>query len=250
MNIWINTFLGVSVVSVISLVGVFFLALKKEKLKSLQLILVAFATGGLLGGAFFHLLPESFESFENTQAVSLLLVAGFMLFFILERFLHWHHNHTSGIVENTIKPFGTLNLMADVFHNLLDGLLIGAAFSYSPEMGITTTIVVLMHELPQEIGDFAVLIHAGFSVRRALIFNFLSACTAFLGAFIVLVFESVGEFLSIAVLPFAAGGFIYLAAADLIPELHTEKTIRKSFHQFIALLLGIGLMYLLMVFAE
>lgn len=250
MRIWIWTFLSVSAVSLISLVGVFFLSLKKETLKNIQLILVGFATGGLLGGAFFHLLPESFESFEDIHIASLLLVAGFMLFFILERFLHWHHNHTSGVSENSIKPFGTLNLIADVFHNLLDGLLIGAAYSYSPAMGITTTIIVLMHELPQEIGDFGVLIHAGFTTRKALIFNFLSACTAFLGAFIVLAFKSIGEFLSEAVLPFAAGGFIYLAAADLIPELHTEKTLKKSFHQFVALLLGIGLMYLLIIFTD
>jgi zinc and cadmium transporter len=229
---------------------VFFLLLKGEKLKNIQLILVGFATGGLLGGAFFHLLPESFESYSNLQEVSLLLVAGFMLFFILERFLHWHHNHTSGISENVVKPFGTLNLLADGFHNLLDGLLIGAAYTHSHAVGITTTIVVLMHELPQEIGDFGVLIHAGFSRSKALIFNFLSACTAFLGALIVLIFTGVGEFLSAAVLPFAAGGFIYLAAADLIPELHAEKALKKSFHQFLALLLGIALMYLLTFFTE
>lgn len=250
MEIWISTFISVSVVSLISLVGVFFLTLKKERLKNIQLILVGFATGGLLGGAFFHLLPESFELFENIPEVSLLLVTGFMLFFILERFLHWHHNHTSGFEEDVIKPFGTLNLLADVFHNLLDGLLIGSAYSYSPAMGITTTIIVLMHELPQEIGDFGVLIHAGFSTRKALIFNFLSACTAFLGAIIVLAFKPVGEYLSEAVLPFAAGGFIYLAAADLIPELHTEKTLRKSFYQFTALVIGIGLMYALMNITE
>ncbi len=250
MDIWVRTIISVTIVSLISLVGVVFLAVKREKLKSIQLILVGFATGGLLGGAFFHLLPESFESFSDINLASLLLVAGFMLFFILERFLHWHHNHTSGISENHVKPFGALNLLADAFHNLLDGLLIGAAYSHSPAMGLTTTIVVLMHELPQEIGDFGILIHAGFSTRKALLFNFLSACTAFLGAFIVLAFHRVGEILSDAVLPFAAGGFIYLAAADLIPELHTEKAPRKSLYQFLALVSGIGLMYLLVIVTE
>jgi zinc and cadmium transporter len=250
MNIWVNTLLSVFVVSLISLIGVFFLALKKEKLKSIQLILVGFATGGMLGGAFFHLLPESFASFENVHSVSLLLVMGFMLFFVLERFLHWHHNHTSGITDNHIKPFGTINLFADAFHNFLDGILIGAAYNYSPAIGLATTMIVLMHELPQEIGDFGVLIHAGFSTRKALLFNFLSACTAFFGAFLVLLFSQMGEFLSRAILPFAAGGFIYLAAADLIPELQSERAIKKSFFQFIALLLGMGLLYLLLVITD
>lgn len=250
MEVWLGTLISVFLVSLISLIGVLFLAFKKEKLQNIQLILVALATGGLLGGAFFHLLPESFESFENITVASLLLALGFLLFFILERFLHWHHNHTSGISENQIKPFGTINLVADMFHNLIDGLLIAAAFTYSTEIGIATTLTVLMHELPQEIGDFGVLIHAGFSKRKALIFNFLSACTAFIGALIVLLIGRTAADISKFVLPFAAGGFIYLAAADLIPELHTEKAPRKSFYQFLALLLGMGFLFLIGLIAE
>lgn len=224
------------------------MALRKERLVRLQLILVAFATGGLLGGAFFHLLPESFESFDNTIIASLLIVTGFILFFVLERFLHWHHNH--GISENQIKPFGVVNLVADMFHNLLDGILIAAAFMYSPSIGIATTLTVLLHELPQEIGDFGVLIHAGFSRRKALFFNFLSACTAFLGAGLVLLLGESSESVSKAILPLAAGGFIYLAAADLIPELHTEKAMKRSILQFLALILGMGLLFLILLIAE
>ena len=248
MHVWLYTFLSVTVVSLISLAGIFFLAVKKEKLKQIQLILVGLATGGLLGGAFFHLLPESFEVFENKKIASLFLVFGFLIFFVLERFLHWHHDH--GVSENKIKPFGTINLVADMFHNLLDGLLIGAAYSYSPSLGLATTITVLMHELPQEIGDFGVLIHAGFSRRKALFYNFLSACTAYLGALVVFIFGARAESLSKDILPLAAGGFLYLAAADLIPELHTEKGVFRSFLQFIALLLGMAMLFVILLFAE
>ena len=246
MEVWIGTLVSVFLVSLVSLVGVFFLALRKEKLQNIQLLLVGLATGGLLGGAFFHLLPESFESFDHPEEASLILALGFMLFFILERFLHWHHNHTTGLSENTgIKPFGTINLVADMFHNFLDGLLIAAAFSYSTSIGIATTITVLLHELPQEIGDFGVLIHAGYSRKKALLFNFLSACTAFIGAILILSTGKSAEGISTWILPLAAGGFIYLAAADLIPELHAEKKVKRSIQQFIALLLGMFFLYLL-----
>lgn len=250
MQVWLVTLLGVLIVSLISLIGIFFLAIQKEKLKQLQLVLVALATGGLLGGAFFHLLPESFESYEDPWLASLLLSFGFILFFVLERFLHWHHNHTSGINESKIKPFGTVNLVADMFHNFLDGLLIAASFSYSMEIGLATTLTVLLHEIPQEIGDFGVLIHAGFSRKKALIFNFLSACTAFVGALVVLLTGQAAANLSRYILPFAAGGFIYLAAADLIPELHTEKAPWRSIIQFIALLIGMLFLLLIALIAE
>lgn len=248
VKVWIWTLLSVGAVSAISLIGVLFLPLRREKLHKIQLILVGLATGALLGGAFFHLLPESFESFENPVHASLLIIIGFMLFFILERFLHWHHDHS--LHEQPVKPFGTINLVADIFHNLLDGLLIGAAYAYSPSMGLATTLIVLMHELPQEIGDFGVLIHAGFSYKKALFFNFLSSCTAFLGAVLALTLGSRSEIIAQGVLPLAAGGFIYLAAADLIPELHSEKAVNRSLFQFLALIAGMSLLYLILVLAE
>lgn len=243
MNVWVATFGSVALISLISLIGVFFLSFRPEKLKKIQLILVALATGGLLGGAFVHLIPETFESFENPVNASLMLVIGFLIFFILERFLHWQHNHTTGL-SNGIRPFGAVNLFADALHNLLDGILIGAAYLYNPEIGIATTFAVLLHEIPQEIGDFGILIHAGYTVRKALLFNFLSACTSFLGAFIIIIFKESADIVAKGMLPIAAGGFIYLAAADLIPELHTEKVVKSSIYQFVALLVGVGLLFL------
>ena len=243
--IWINVFLSVLVVSLISLAGIFFLVLKKESLNKLQLILVGFATGGLLGGAFFHLLPETFGIYKKPAYASIWIIVGFLLFFILERFLHWHHSHNLSSNNNAIKPFGIVNLLADMLHNFLDGILIAASYKYSFEIGLVTTITVLMHELPQEIGDFGVLIHAGFSRKKALIYNYLSACSAFIGAFIILLLNQPASELSKIILPFAAGGFIYLAAADLVPELHTEKKILRSVYQFIALLAGMSLLLIM-----
>jgi len=250
MKVFLGTFLSIAVVSLISLVGIFFLLLKKEKLKNIQLVLVGLAAGALLGGAFFHLLPEAFEAFKKPITVSILLLSGFLMFYILERFLHWQHDHSSGIGENHIKPFGPINLIADAFHNFLDGILIGAAFWYKFEIGIATALSVLLHELPHEFGNFGVLVHAGYTPKRALIFNFLSACCSFLGAIVVLVFSNVAGILSVAVLPFAAGGFIYLAAADLIPELQREKAIIKSIFQFLALLFGLGIMFIVLLFSK
>lgn len=250
MKIWIGTLLSVAIVSLVSLIGIFLLILKKDKLKSIQLILVGLATGGLLGGAFFHLLPEAFEAFKKPMNASMLLVLGFLMFYILERFLHWQHDHNSGISDQHIKPFGPINLIADAFHNFLDGILIGAAFWYKFEIGIATALSVLLHELPHEFGNFGVLLHAGYTPKRALIFNFLSACSSFLGALIVLVFSNSAGFLSIAALPFAAGGFIYLAAADLIPELQSEKQIIKSIYQFLAILLGLGIMFIVLLLSK
>ena len=124
-----SSLISILIVSLISLVGVFFLAIRKEKLENIQLLLVALATGGLLGGAFFHLLPEAFKSFENVRLASSLVILGFVIFFVLERFLHWHHDHTEGISSHHIKPVGLINLVADGFHNLLDGILITASYS-------------------------------------------------------------------------------------------------------------------------
>ncbi len=248
MEIWLNTFVSVAIISLISLVGIFFMSLHEKKLQNIQLILVAFSAGGLLGGAFFHLLPEAFESIEDATVASSLLMAGFISLFILEKYLHWHHKHSTKhiLLKNDVKPLGPLNLFADVFHNLLDGVLIGAAYLYNFELGVTTTIIVLMHELPQEIGDFGVLVHAGYKPRKALFFNFLSACTSFLGAFLALWLGSTSDRLEAYILPLAAGSFLYLASADLIPELQSEYQVKKSIVQLLSLFVGMGLLFILL----
>jgi zinc and cadmium transporter len=226
-------------VSLVSLVGIIFVSLKEEILRNLLLTLVGLAAGGLMGGALFHLLPESLERM-NSMTVSLYVVAGFVLFFILERILFWRHCHE----ENCdVHAFTYLNLIGDGIHNFIDGATIAISFSLNIKLGLFTTLAIVLHEIPQEIGDFGILVYGGFSKLRALVFNFLSACSAILGALIGYFFTSYVSNLSFILLPFAAGGFLYIASSDLIPELHKERDFKKSNISFIFFLGGLLIMW-------
>lgn len=244
MNIWILTLSSVIIVSVISFVGITFLIVKTVQLQKIIFVLVSFAVGALLGDTFFHLLPESIEKIKNPKLIGSLIITGLLTFFVLEKFLLWRHDHRISEINNSkIKPLGYISLAADGFHNFIDGILIGSSYMVSPELGTATTIAVILHEIPQEISDFGVLIHSGFSIKKALFFNFLAACTAILGAIVALLFGQSIQGISHFVLPFAAGGFIYLAGSDLMPELKKENTIKQSFSQFVFIQLGILLLY-------
>lgn len=226
------------VVSLVSLVGVFFLSLKEDILKKYIGFFISIAIGALLGDAFIHIIPEIMESGMNTNLVSTLIISGIILFFIIEKFIHWHH-HGEDKDEEHIHPVGKLILFTDGFHNLIDGAIIGASFLVSIPLGIATTLAVILHEIPQEIGDFAVLIHSGYSKTKALWFNFISASASFLGLFIVFIFGNIVEGASTWFMPIAAGGFIYIAVADLIPELHKTKNIKYSIIQLSIIILGV-----------
>lgn len=240
---WLYTILSILLVSLMALAGIIFLVLKYQLFKKIQTLLISFAIGTLLGGAFLHLIPESLEHNQN-HITPLLVIGSIIVFFILEKYLHILRHHQP---ENkSIKSFGPLNLLADGIHNFLDGILIAAAYSIDIHTGIIATAAVLAHELPQEIGDFAVLIQAGYSRKKALIFNFISALSAFVGGLLVLIFPVSTQELSHYILPLAAGGFIYIALAELIPELNVQQSRLHSFLQIIALILGIFIMYLLL----
>lgn len=242
---WIYAIGSALLVSLIAFAGVLFLSLRLEKLRKIIFILVSFAVGGLLGNAFFHLLPESYEQIANPLTVAVLLMAGLLSLFVLEKFLHWQHHHSLDPLKSEVKSLGYISLLADGFHNFVDGILIASAWMVSPEIGIATTLAVILHEIPQEISDFGILIHAGFSKKKALFANFLAACTAILGAVLTLLVGSMIQNLSVYVLPFAAGGFIYLAASDLIPELHKDHSRRNSLIQLLMIVGGLVLMYLI-----
>jgi len=231
--IWILT--STFIVSLISLVGVFTLAVNERLLQSILFSLIGFSAGALLGSSFLHLLPEVLKNTEIT-IVSYFLILGIVLFFLLERFFHWRHCH-EGVCS--IHAFTYLNLIGDGMHNFFDGMVIAASFLVSIKLGIVTTLAVIFHEIPQELGDFGVLVYGGFSKQKALTYNFISALTAVLGALTGYFIADLGVNFSKFILPLTAGGFIYIATSDLIPELHKESNFKRSILAFIAFLLGI-----------
>lgn len=242
ISIILLAFLSILAVSLISLIGVASLFFNWEKLEKSLIYLVSLSAGTLLGDAFFHLIPSSYENLSrNTVRMPLFLLLGIIAFFVLEKFIHWRHCHHIAS-EKHPHPFSYVILFGDSLHNLIDGAIIAGSFLVSVPMGVATTLAIIFHEIPQEIGDFGSLIYGGFSRKKALLFNFLTALISFLGAGIVLALNSSLPHLNQFLIPFAAGGFIYIASADLIPELHKNTEIKKSVGQFLALLLGISLM--------
>lgn len=239
-------FASVALVSLISLVGVFALSANEKRLRDSVFILVSLAVGALLGDAFIHIIPEAFESGADPRAISIFIITGVIIFFIIEKFLHWHH-HGEDKHHNHVHPVGKLIIFSDGVHNFIDGLIIVASYAVSPAVGIATTLAVILHEIPQEIGDFGVLIHAGYTKRRALWLNFLSALCALIGVGAGLLIGNLGNALEGIILPIAAGGFIYIALSDLIPELQKTKDGKRSVIQLIAVIIGILAMLALVV---
>ncbi|MBU1132450.1 ZIP family metal transporter [Patescibacteria group bacterium] len=246
--IWFYTIAGVAIVSFISLVGVLFMGIKHEKLQHLLLYLVSFSVGALLGDVFIHILPEIVEEEKFTTLTGFYFLLGLILFFIVEKIIHWHHCHKGGnCSEHKLKPMAYTILVGDGFHNFLDGMIIAGSFLFSVPLGIATTLAVIFHEIPQEIGDFGVLLYSGFSRGKALFWNFISGIFAMAGAILTLLLAGNIEGLSLILLSIAGGGFIYIAGSDLIPELHKgECTGCKAIYQLTAIILGIGVMSLLL----
>jgi zinc and cadmium transporter len=236
---WMYAILSVTAISLISLIAIFALYLKEKTLKRFLTYMVSFSTGGLFGGALFHLLPEITNELGFTPLISAYVLSGILFSFVVEKFVHWRHCHNPKHIHEKVHTFAYMNLFGDGVHNFIDGLIIGASYLISVPTGIATTIAVILHEIPQEIGDFGVLLHGGFSRKKALFFNFLTALTAIVGVLIALIIGSHSEHLTVFLIPFAAGSFIYIAGSDLIPELHKEKNTKKSFWQLISLILGI-----------
>ncbi len=243
-SIVIYSLLSVTIVSLISLVGAITLFLKDKLLDRILIYMVSFSAGALLGGAFIHLIPESFE--RGIKEIPFYILVGILTFFVTEKIIHWRHCHKKAS-DNHPHPFSYMILFGDGVHNFIDGLVIGASYLISVPLGISTTLAVMLHEIPQEIGDFGSLIYAGFSKGKALWFNFLSALTAIIGAGLILLIGN--SFLQVTnlLIPFTAGGFIYIAVADLIPELHKSSKIKSTILQLVFLILGLELMYLLKI---
>lgn len=227
------------VVSSISLIGVFLIGLKKEILDKILFLLVGFAAGGLIGGAFLHLLPEAVE--HNIHSAFFYTIVGFTAFFIMERYFHWRHCHNG---QCHVHSFAYLNLIGDGVHNFTDGLIIAVSYGISINFGIITTMAIILHEIPQEIGDYAILVYAGFSRGKALFYNFICSLTAVIGGIAgYFLFEKIANLPQFLV-PLTAGGFIYIAASDLIPELHKQTNSKKANLSLVTFLLGLLFMFL------
>ncbi|MBI5253894.1 MAG: ZIP family metal transporter [Euryarchaeota archaeon] len=246
MHILTAILASVFVVSIISFIGIFSLSLREGLLERILFILIAFAAGALLGAAFLDFIPEAVEKSYGANVFGYVLF-GILFFFILERFIFWRHCHDG---KCDVHTFTYLNLLGDGIHNFIDGAVIAAAFLTSVPLGIVATAAIIFHEIPQEIGDFGILVYGGFSKFRALFYNFLSSLTAFVGAILTYFFSSYIENSLTFLLALAAGGFIYIATADLMPELQKEADFRKSMVQLFSLIAGILLLWVLILFFE
>ncbi|MDH5770542.1 MAG: ZIP family metal transporter [Candidatus Bathyarchaeota archaeon] len=242
--------LATVVASLPSLIGIFAISLKEAILDRILFVFLSLSAGSILGAAFLDLLPEAVEFLgeEQFSIVVFYITLGFLSFFLLERFIYWYHGHVHGYeseVEEkmTVKKFVYLNVFGDAIHNLIDGMIIAGSFFINIKVGFATTVAVIFHELPQEIGDFGVLVYGGFTRYKALLFNFLSALTAVVGALVSNYFSMhITNFVGFLI-AFAAGAFTYLSAAELIPEMQKEKNIIRSMIQFVFFVLGIVLIW-------
>jgi len=234
MPVFFYIFGSVLLVSFLSLVGAISLAIGKNSLQCCLAVFIAFASGTLLSAAFLHMLPEAIH--EVGETAMMLVLVGVVTFFFLEKFIHWHH---CGKQECVVHPVAHLNLIGDGLHNFIDGVIIAAAYLTSVHTGVVTTIAIALHEIPQEFGDFSILIHSGMTSRKALAYNFLSASAAIVGALMGYVFlKSIEAWIPYAV-AVAAGGFIYIATADLMPQLHKETDAARLVAQSLALIAGV-----------
>jgi zinc and cadmium transporter len=242
MNILFLILVTTFLISLIAFIGALTLFFKEKFFEKILLLLVALSAGALIGGAFLHLIPESIEMFENFN-IFLYVLFGFILFFFIEKILHWRHCHYKSCDAHKISTFAQMNLVGEGVHNFIDGLIISASFMVDVSLGITTAFVVALHEIPQEISDFGVLVYGGYNKIKALILNFSIALMVVLGGLVGYFLIGLIDKLTIFLLPFAAGGFIYIAASDLIPEIRKETSLKKSLITFSVFLLGILMMF-------
>jgi len=245
-EVWLYSLVSVLIVSLISLLGVFALGIAVEKLRKVLIYLISFSAGALFGDAFIHLFPEIIKNGGFGVMSAIYILIGILMFFVLEKVICWQHCHMP-ITKTHVHTFAYMNLVGDSLHNFIDGLIIAGGYLASIPVGIATTIAVVLHEIPQEIGDFGILIHGGFSKRRAIFLNFVTALVAVLGAIVALLLSEYIPNIQRILLPLAIGGFLYIAGSDLIPELHKETKIWISIGQIITFVLGILIMLALLL---
>lgn len=229
---------GTFLVSLLGFVGVFTLSFREEQVKKLVFLLTSFAIGGLLGGTFFHLLPEALEQLQIQNALMIVLI-GFLSFLVIETYFHWHLCN-----ECDVHPYSYMMLIGDAIHNLIDGSVITGAFIVSVPLGLATTLVIFGHEFPQQLGLFGVLVSGGFDRKKAILYSFMSQSTIIAGGVLSYLISTMFNGISTLLIPFAAGGFIYIAASDLVPEMHKEEGMNKVI-SIVLIIMGILFMWAL-----
>lgn len=253
---FLYSFASVIIVSLLSFLGIVFFLFEESDVRKYLLYFVSLSTGALLGDVFIHIIPDMAENADTFTRDLSILLGGIVFSFILEKVVHWRHCHmipsTSVHRDNEnpeqhghahSHPLGAVNIVGESMHNFIDGLVIAAGFLASVPIGLSTTLAVMLHELPHEIGNVAVLLHAGYPRKKAIFFNFLSAAMSIVGVLLVFAFTLSTAAISSFMLPFAAGNLLYIAGSDLIPELHKESKALNSLGQLICILLGMAIMY-------
>jgi zinc and cadmium transporter len=245
-------FASIAAVSLVSFAGVAVFSLRESAMHKVLFVLIGLAAGTMIGDAVIHLIPEALEGIGDARTFGIAVLTGIVGFFILEKYLRWHHAHHGAEEEheeeeehNHPRHLAPMVLVADGIHNLVDGAIIAASFLVSPVIGFTTAIAVFLHEIPQEIADYALLVHSGLSRTKALLYNFASGLVAFAGAGIVLVFHNSFESFGALIAAFTAGAFIYIAATDLIPELHKTTNRKRRAIELLSFIIGILIMFAL-----
>ena len=243
--VWAGALAGAAVIALVSLSGAAVLFVRESRLQVVVPLLVALAVGVLLGSAFLHLIPEAVDRLGSVTTVGLYTLVGFVLFFAIEKGMRWQHRHAvfTPASEQRIEPMARMNLVGDGVHNFIDGVLIAGSFAADPMLGWATTAAIVLHEVPQELGDVGALLCGGYRPRRAVWLNFLCALTVVPGVIFTMLIGTFAEQALVYLLPVAAGGFIYIAASDFLPALHRNEAPRASMAQVAVVTFGVAAMY-------
>jgi len=241
----VEVFLAIFLTSILSIILAIPFGKARKFTTKYSFILISFASGTLFGDAFIHLIPEAFLENPNSYQPSLFILLGIGTFFILEKFIHWQHCH-EGFSKDHPHNIATMSFVGDTVHNFIDGVIIAGSFLISTPLGITTTVAVLAHEIPQEIADFSIMLYGGWKIKKALILNFISSLSSFAGAIIIILASQATFNILSALAPFTAGGFIYIAGSDLVPELKKHVSASHSLAQLIAMASGVLIMIVLL----
>ncbi|MBT3720541.1 ZIP family metal transporter [archaeon] len=246
----IYALISVVIVSIISVIAAIPLFYKKKVSQKLLLFLLSISVGVLLSTVFMTLLPEAMEE-GYSLGIAINILFGFLVMFVLEKFVHWHHStkhEHDDCGHGHAYNLAPVNLIGDAIHNFIDGLVIAGSFAVDVTVGITTSISIIFHELPQEIADFGVLLYSGYSKKKAMLFNFISATTAILGTVVGILLADTAFHFEKFILPFAAGTFLYISATNLLPQLHRHCKLKETFQHMLAIILGILIVLLLTIY--